>query len=128
MFQHEGAHLHACVVLHAIDLIQELARRLLVPLATAEARVRRLEQAGLVRRVAIGSDTEGVVPARSPDRVKVSEVIEVFQPETMDPGPNRRVEETVNDLIAAFLEAGHDRVGDLTFRDLLDRVVDDIEQ
>jgi membrane protein len=100
----------------------QLSRRLLVPLGTVDQRVARLVQVGLLRRVALGSDTEGVVPSTSPDQVKVSEVIAAFQPQAMDPGPNRKVEETVNDLMGQFLDAGHGRVGDLSFRDVLARV------
>jgi membrane protein len=100
----------------------QLSRRLLVPVSTVEKRVSRLADVGLLRRVALGADTEGVVPARSPDRIKVSEVIETFQPQPMDLGPNREVEETVNRLMGEFLDAGHSRIGDLSFRELLVRV------
>ena len=67
----------------------------------------------------MGSDTEGIVPSRSPDTVMVSEVIEAFEPQIMDPGPNRPIEETVNDLMSEFLGAGHRRVDDISFGDVL---------
>ncbi len=67
----------------------QLSRRLLVPVGAVEDRVSGCAEVGLVRRVALGSDTAGVVPARSPGNVKVSEVIEAFQPQIMDPGPEQ---------------------------------------
>lgn len=100
----------------------QLSRRLLAPLEIVEKRLNRLEEVGLIRRVALGSGTEGVVPARPPDAVMASEVIEAFQPQMMDPGPNRAVEEAINDLMSGFLEAGHASVGDLSFKVILDRV------
>jgi len=103
----------------------QLSRRLLVPLESAERRVNRLEEVGLIRRVALGPETEGVVPARPSDVVTVSEVIEAFQPQMMDPGPNRAIEETVNELMGEFLSAGHERVADLDFRTVLKRVADE---
>jgi len=102
----------------------QLSRRLLVPLETVEKRINRLEEVDLIRRVALGSGTEGVVPARPPDSVMVSEVIEAFQPHLMDPGPNRAVEEAVNDLMSGFLRAGHRRVDDVSFNDILSRVAE----
>jgi len=99
----------------------QLSRRLLVPLAAAEARVQRLQDVGLVRRVALGNQTEGIVPSKSPERVMVSEVIQAFQPQLMDPGPSRPIEESVNELMSEFLDAGHDRVEDISIHDLLAR-------
>ncbi len=92
-----------------------------MPVGSVEKRVQRLVDAGLLRRVAMGSDTEGIVPSRSPDTVMVSEVIETFQPQIMEPGPNRQVEEIVNELMSEFLEAGHSRVDAISFRDLVER-------
>lgn len=102
----------------------QLSRRLLVPMDTVETLVRRLEEVGLVRRVALGADGEGVVPARPPGAVMVSEVIAAFQPQMMEPGPNRAVEETVNRLVAEFLDAGHARMHDVSFGAVLERVED----
>ena len=97
----------------------QLSRRLLVPLPTVEARVQRLVDVGLLRRVAMGSDTEGIVPSKSPGSIMVSEVIETFQPQLINPGPNRHIEDAVNDLMSEFLNAGHRRVDDLSFSDVL---------
>ena len=96
-----------------------------MPLGSVEARVHRLVEVGLLRRVAMGSETEGIVPSRSPDTVMVSEVIEAFQPQLMEPGPNRQVEEIVNDLMTEFLEAGHSQVDDISFRDLVARAANE---
>ena len=102
----------------------QLSRRLLVPLPTIETRVGRLVEAGLLRRVSLGSDTEGVVPARSPGSIMVSEVIQAFQPQLISPGPNREFEETVNDVMSEFLSAGHEKVDDVSFSDVLKRAAD----
>jgi len=102
----------------------QLSRRLLVPLPTVEARIQRLAEVGLLRRVAMGSDTEGIVPSRSPASIMVSEVIEAFQPQLINPGPDRRVEETVNDVMSEFLKAAHDQVDDVSFSDLLARAAE----
>ena len=103
----------------------QLSRRLLVPMPTIENRVERLVQSGLLRRVALGSDTEGVVPSRSPATIMVSEVIEVFQPQLINPGPNRELEETVNHLMTDFLDAGHKKVDDLSIQDVLAKTADE---
>jgi membrane protein len=105
----------------------ELSRQLLVPLNSVDMRVDRLAEVGLVRRVALGADTEGIVPARPPDDVRVSEVIEAFQPQLMDHGPDRPVEETVNEIMREFLIAGHERVSDMSFGDVLVRAGDSYE-
>jgi len=102
----------------------QLSRRLLVPLPTVEARIQRLAEVGLLRRVAIGPDTEGIVPSRSPDTIMVSEVIEIFQPQLINPGPDRQVEETVNDVMSQFLTAGHEQVNDVSFSDLLTKAAE----
>jgi membrane protein len=102
----------------------QLSRRLLVPLETVEARIERLTEVGLIRRVALGPDTEGIVPARSLDAVMASDVIAAFQPQEMDPGPNRAVEEAVNGLMSDFLEAGHRRVGDVSIQAVVDQVAE----
>ena len=102
----------------------QLSHRLLVPLENAEQRINRLEEVGLIRRVALGPDTEGIVPARPPNSVTVSEVIEAFQPQLMEPGPNRRIEETVNVIMSEFLAAGHEQVDDLSFQDVLEKAAE----
>ena len=104
----------------------QLSRRLLAPMPTIENRVERLVQSGLLRRVLLGSDTEGVVPSRSPGTIMVSEVIEVFQPQLINPGPNRALEETVNHLMSEFLGAGHDQLEDLTFGDVLTKAAEEV--
>ena len=58
---------------------------------------------------------------RDPERVMVSEVIQAFQPQLMDLGPSRPIEESVNELMSEFLDAGHDRVEDISIHDLLVR-------
>lgn len=97
----------------------QLSRKLLVPLGAVEAAIDRLVAAELLRRVALGSDTEGVVPARPPDRVTLSEVVRVFEPRGPDLGPDREVEQAVERALARFSEAGHGAVAGLSFRSLL---------
>ncbi len=99
----------------------QLSQRLLVPVGAVEARVRRLVDVGLVRRVETESDAFGIVPSMAPDRVLVSDVIGAFEPQIMEPGPNRPIETTVNDLMSEFLRAGHEEVGELSFGDVLAR-------
>ncbi len=97
----------------------QLSERLLVPVGAVEARVRRLVDVGLVRRVETESDAFGIVPSMSPDKVLVSDVIGVFEPEIMEPGPNRPIEKTINDLMIEFLDAGHEKFENVTFADVL---------
>jgi membrane protein len=101
---------------------EQLSRRLLVPIQSVESHIQRLEEVELVRRVRLGADDEGIVPARPPGSVGVGEVVAAFQPQMMDPGPNRAVEETVNRLIGDFLDAGHRQLDDISFGEVLDRV------
>ncbi len=98
----------------------QLSRRLLVPLGAVEAAIDRLVEAKLLRRVAQGSDTEGVVPARPPDRIAVSDVVRVFEPRGPDRGPGREVEQAVERALARFSEAGHHAVAGLSFRAVID--------
>ncbi len=105
----------------------QLSQRLLVPVGTVEARVGRLVDVGLVRRVEMESDSLGIVPSMSPDKVMVSDVIAAFEPQIMEPGPNRPIEKTVNDLMSEFLVAGHDELENLTFGDVLTRAAKDDE-
>ena len=71
--------------------------------------------------MALGASTEGVVPARPPEAVTVSEVIEAFQTQPIELLPNRAAEEIVNELVGGFLAAGHQQLGGATFRTILDR-------
>jgi len=100
----------------------QLSRRLLVPLEIVEDRVSRLDELDLIRRVALDSSREGIVPARPPAAVSLSEVIEAFQPHLMEPGPGRKAEQVVNDYMAGFLDAGHEKVGETTFRTVIDLI------
>ena len=43
----------------------------------------------------------------------------------MEPGPNREVEEVVNDLMSEFLNAGHREIEDMDFRAVLGRIARD---
>ena len=76
--------------------------------------------AGLLRQVAVGPDTEGVVPARPSDRVTVWEVAEVFQPGRHDLREDQQVERAVAEVLDDFTAAGRREIGELTFRALLD--------
>ena len=97
----------------------QLSRRLMVPVQTVQARIQRMVDAGLLREVAIGPDTEGVVPARPSDRVTVWEVAEVFQPRRHDLRADQKVERAVAEILDEFTAAGRQEIGDLTFRELL---------
>jgi membrane protein len=97
----------------------QLSRRLLAPMGAVETAIERLVEHDLLRWVVSGQDTEGVVPARPPDRMAVSEVIGLFQPEAVDFGADRPVEREVEEVMARFLGAGHSEVTDLSIQDLL---------
>jgi membrane protein len=97
----------------------QLSRRLLAPTGAVEAAIERLVGHGLLRWVALGQDTEGLVPARPPDRLQVSEVIALFQPESIGYGADRPVEQEIDEVITRFLGAGHREVADLSVEELL---------
>jgi hypothetical protein len=42
----------------------------------------------------------------------------------MEPGPGRKAEQVVNDVMSGFLDAGHEQIGDATFRTVIDRIAD----
>ncbi|MGD8440821.1 MAG: YihY family inner membrane protein [Holophagae bacterium] len=97
----------------------QLSRRLLVPVRTVQARIQTMVDAGLLRQVALGPDTEGVVPAQPSDRVTVWDVAEVFQPRRYDLREDQWVEHAVASVLDDFVAAGRREIGDMTFRSLL---------
>ncbi len=99
----------------------QLSRRLLVPMGVVETAIERLVEGDVLRWVALGQDTEGVVPARPPDRMAVSEIIGLFQAESVDFGTERPVETEIEEVMARFLGAGHREVADLNVQELLAR-------
>ena len=97
----------------------ELSQRFLVATGSVARHVDRLVEAGLARRVAIGSGNEGVVPARSLEAVRVADVITAFLPSGDEQLRRRPIEIEVKAIIAAFREAGFDAVGETTFLQLV---------
>ena len=97
----------------------ELSQRFLVATGSVARHVDRLVEAGLARRVAIGSGNEGVVPARSLEAVRVADVITAFLPTGDEEMRRRPIEIEVKAIGAAFREAGFDAVGETTFLQLV---------
>jgi len=100
----------------------ELSRRFLVATGSVDSHLDRLEEAGLVRRVATGSHSEGVVPARSLADVRVADVIAAFIPMGDDEMRERPIELAVEGVVADFRNAGFEAVGETTFLELVDQL------
>jgi hypothetical protein len=100
----------------------ELGDRVLVSLAVADEITTLFCDAGLVRKVASGSDFVGYVPATSLDRIRVSDVVRtVFQ----DGGPSTDdlpLDQAVDQVIADFQRAGHQAIGDLDYGNFLRQI------
>lgn len=100
----------------------ELSRRFLVSMGSVDGHLDRLVEAGLARRVAVGSGSEGVVPSRPPDRVRVCEVIEAFLPRTDEEYRQRPIERVSLSVMHEVRKAGLAAVGEGTVADLLERL------
>ncbi len=99
-----------------------LSRRFLVATGSVDSHIDRLVKAGLARRVAIGSGAEGVVPARSLDAVRVSDVIAAFIPMGDEQMRQRPIEIKTEEIVSSFREAGFDAVGNTTFLELVNQL------
>ena len=81
-----------------------------------------LEEAGLVRRAGEDSDDEGLVPARSLDRIAVADVVDAvwgatdLRSRSRDGAPS---DDGTADLIRRFDAAGREAVGGVTLRELV---------
>jgi membrane protein len=100
----------------------ELSSRFFVATGSVDSHLERLEAAGLVRRVSIGSGDAGVVPARSLADVSVAQVIAAFIPMGDGEIRQRPIELTVEEIVSNFREAGFETVGETTILDLIDRI------
>lgn len=100
----------------------ELSRRFLVSMGSVDGHLERLVNAGLARRVAVGAGSDGVVPARPPDQVRVCEVIEAFLPRTDEEYRRRPIELVTLSVMDEVRKAGLAAVGEDTFADLLERL------
>ena len=100
----------------------ELSRRFLVATGAVDRHLDRLEEVGLVCRVATGSHSEGVVPARSLASVRVADVIAAFIPMGDEELRQRPIELMVEGVVADFRNAGFEAVGDTTFLELVNRL------
>ena len=99
----------------------ELSRRFMVATGSVDSHIDRLVDAGLVRRVAVGSGEEGVVPARSLGDVRLEDVIAAFLPKGKEIR-QRPVELAVEDIVSRFRGAGIEAVGDTDFLELMTRL------
>ncbi len=100
--------------------MDELAGRFSVSLVMVEEQMSLLIDAGLLRLVAGGNRNEGLVPSRSLDEIKVSEVIRaVFSDEA---GKDRREEpldRIADQVLAGFQAAGHQSLQGASVADLV---------
>jgi len=97
----------------------ELSSRFFVATGSVDSHLERLEAAGLIRRVSIGSGDAGVVPARPLAEVRVAQVIAAFIPMGDDEIRQRPIELAVEDIVSNFREAGFETVGETTFLELI---------
>ena len=91
--------------------VDELSTRFLVATGSVDSHLDRLVQAGLVRRVAVDSGTEGAVPARAVDGIRMSDVIAAFMPTSDEEIRQRPIELKVEDIVSGFRDAGFETVG-----------------
>ncbi|MEJ2581804.1 MAG: YihY family inner membrane protein [Acidobacteriota bacterium] len=99
----------------------ELSRRFMLSTGSVDSHVDGLVDAGLARRVAVGSGEEGVVPARSLGDIRLGDVIAAFLPEGHEIR-QRPVELVVDDIVSRFRDAGFAAVGDTDFLELVTRL------
>ena len=97
----------------------ELSSRFFVATGSVDSHLERLEAAGLIRRVSIGSGDAGVVPARPLAEVRVAQVIAAFIPMGDDEIRQRPIELAVEDIVSKFRDAGFETVGETTFLELI---------
>ena len=100
----------------------ELSRRFLVATGSVDSHIDRLVKTGLARLVAVGSGSEGVVPARSLGEVRVADVIAAFVPMGDEELRQRPIELMVESIVADFRDAGFKAVGDTNFLELVTRL------
>ena len=100
----------------------ELSSRFFVATGSVDSHLERLEAAGLVRRVSIGSGDAGVVPARPLTEVRVAQVIAAFIPMGDGEIRQRPIELTVEEVVSNFRDAGFETVGETTILELIGRV------
>jgi membrane protein len=100
----------------------ELSSRFFVATGSVDSHLERLEGAGLIRRVAVGSGDAGVVPARSLAEVRVAQVIAAFIPMGDGEVRQRPIELAVEEIVSDFREAGFEAVGDTTILELIGRL------
>ena len=100
----------------------ELSRRFLVATGSVDSHIDRLVGARLARRVTVGAASEGVVPARSLGEIRVADVIAAFVPMGDEEMRRRPIELQVEEIVAAFRDAGFESVGETTFLELVTRL------
>jgi membrane protein len=97
----------------------ELSSRFLVATGSVDNHLDILAKACLVRRAAVGTGSEGVVPARPLDDIKLAQVIAAFVPMGDDEIRQRPIELKVEDIVSNFRDAGFETVGDTTVLELV---------
>ncbi len=103
--------------------MSELAEGLVVAPGVVADLVQTLAGSGLLHELVSDSDEAAVVPAMSLDRVRVADVVGAVYGGTRGRSAARGpFAEQVGAVVAQFDAGGREAIGDLTFRDLLDRV------
>jgi membrane protein len=97
----------------------ELSSRFLVATGSVDNHLDILAKACLVRRVAVGTGSEGVVPARPLGDIRLAQVIAAFIPMGDEEIRQRPIELKVEDIVSQFRDAGFETVGDMTMLELV---------
>ncbi len=105
--------------------LEEVAARFLVPLERAEFTVRSLVEAGLARKASVDSGGEGLVPARSLERIRAIDVLQPFQPSPGDAEESRlAIESAVASLMGQIQTATRQALADRGFNEIIEDLDD----
>jgi membrane protein len=100
----------------------DLEDELHVPPGVVDEMVGMYTDAGLVREVVTGGDTTGLTPSASLDRLMLSDVVRAVFRDTHEPAPtDPPLDQAVERAIRAFQRAGHEAIGDVSYREFLGR-------
>ena len=105
--------------------LEEVAERFLLPLETAENSLARLTQSGLARPAGGESGSEGFVPAKSLDKVRVADVMGAFLGDIAGGSETRgarSVERAAAQVLSEYRSAGEAALGDRTFREIVENL------
>jgi membrane protein len=99
---------------------EDLADEFLLPIEAVDTTTSRLIDREIVRKTVDSSDDEGLLPGRSLDSIKVTDVIQaVFESEDESISAEKPLEKSVDSLLENFSTAGYDKIGNLTILEYL---------